>query len=59
MNKFIILCKEKDHTNLTMFHGLSARQAQRKVKDLKKHGASQIQLRVATRGLSSVLVERL
>lgn len=56
MNKYIVLAKLKDSKTITMFSGMTSKQAKQKIKELKKDGASNIQLRVVTRGLSSVLV---
>lgn len=56
MKKYLVLAKEKDNKNITMFSGLTHKQAERKIKELKKDGASNIQLRVTTIGASSVLV---
>lgn len=53
---YIILCKEKDNQNITMFSGMSFSQAGRKMKELQKDGASNIQLRKQTIGASSVKV---
>lgn len=56
MNKYIVLAKLKDSKTITMFSGMTSKQAEQKIKELKNDGASNIQLRVVTRGLSSVLV---
>lgn len=56
MKKYQVLCKEKDSKNITLFTNMTYKQAERKIKDLKKDGASNIQLRVTTIGASSVLV---
>lgn len=56
MNKFIVLCKEKDKNTITMYSGMTYTQAERKLKEVKKDGAMNIQLRMVTKGASSVLV---
>jgi len=56
MKNYIILCKEKDHQNITMFSNLTFTQADRLIPKLKKDGASSIQLRKLAIGRSSVLV---
>lgn len=56
MEKFIVLCKEKDKSTITMYSGMTYTQAERKLKEVKKEGAVNIQLRMVTKGLSSTLV---
>lgn len=56
MNRYVIVCKEKDNNKITMFSNLSFKQAERKLLNLKKEGATNIQLRIRTIGASSVLV---
>lgn len=56
MKKYQVLCKERDNKNITLFTNMTYKQAERKIKELKKDGASNIQLRVTTIGASSVLV---
>lgn len=56
MNKFLVLCKEKDKSTVTMYSGMTYSQAERKLKEVKKEGVVNVQLRMVTKGLSSTLV---
>jgi hypothetical protein len=56
MKNYIILCKEKDLTVITMFSGMTYGMAVKKMRSLQKDGASSIQLRKQTIGASSVKI---
>jgi hypothetical protein len=56
MKSYIVLCKEKDSKVITMFSNLTFTQANRHMAKLRKEGASNLQLRKLTHGMSSVLL---
>jgi len=56
MKNYLVLCKEKDSKVITMFSNMTYNEASGLMFKLKKEGASNIQLRKLTIGMSSVLL---